>query len=107
MSAPVPLPPPWPSELEALLGQAPELAALWTLEAALRASQAALHAVHSELREEDFALAPHSPSAQACLADALLNHMEGLQVALKRYCSLVLMQDYWAGVKMRHEPPSD
>ncbi len=75
---------------------APELAVLYALEATVRASAAALTAAHSELTAEDFAASPHPPSAQACLADALLTQLEALQHSLCRYRTLLLMQEEWA-----------
>lgn len=82
---------------------APELAVLAALEATLRASAAALTAAHAELEAEDFAASPHPPSAQACLADALLTQVEALQHSLHRYRTLVVMQEQWA----RAAPPSE
>lgn len=82
---------------------APELAVLSALEATLRASVAALTAAHAELEAEDFAASPHPPSAQACLADALLTQVEALQHSLRRYRTLVVMQEEWA----RAAPPSE
>jgi hypothetical protein len=77
---------------------APELAVLAALEATLHASAAALTAAHAELEAEDFAASPHPPSAQACLADALLTQVEALQHSLRRYRTLVVMQAEWARV---------
>ncbi|QRK10645.1 hypothetical protein JQX13_11515 [Archangium violaceum] len=57
---------------------APEMAVLVALAATLRASAAALTAAHAELEAEDFAASPHPPSAQACLAAALLTQVEAL-----------------------------
>jgi len=75
---------------------APELAVLWALEATLHASAAALTAAHAELEAEDFAASPHPPSAQVCLADALLTQVEALQHSLRRYRSLIVMREEWA-----------
>jgi hypothetical protein len=61
--------------------------------------QAALQVAQSELGEEDFAVAPHSPSAQACYADALLHQMQALRQTLHRYCSLITLQDFWDRVR--------
>lgn len=77
---------------------APELAVLAALEATLHASAAALTAAHSELTAEDFAASPHPPSAQACLADALLTQVQALQQSLRRYRTLVVMQEEWGRV---------
>lgn len=82
---------------------APELAVLAALEATLRASATALTAAHAELEAEDFAASPHPPSAQACLADALLTQVEALQHSLRRYRTLVVMREEWARVA----PPSE
>jgi hypothetical protein len=77
---------------------APELAVLVALEATLRASATALTAAHAELEAEDFAASPHPPSAQACLAAALLTQGEALQHSLRRYRTLVVMREEWARV---------
>jgi hypothetical protein len=77
---------------------APELAVLSALEATLHASAAALTAAHAELEAEDFMASPHPPSAQACLADALLTQVEALQHSLRRYRSLIVMREQWARV---------
>jgi hypothetical protein len=90
------------AHLELVL-RAPELAVLSALEATLSASAAALTAAHAELEAEDFAASPHPPSAQACLADALLTQVESLQQSLRRYRTLVIMQEVWA----RAAPPSE
>lgn len=90
------------SHLELVL-YAPELAVLTALEATLRASAAALTAAHAELEAEDFAASPHPPSPQACLADALLTQVQALQHSLRRYLTLVVMQEEWA----RLAPPSE
>ncbi|ATB34549.1 hypothetical protein [Melittangium boletus] len=82
---------------------APELAVLAALEATLRASAAALTAAHAELEAEDFAASPHPPSAQACLAAALLIQVEALQHSLRRYRTLIVMREEWALVA----PPSE
>ncbi len=74
------------------------LAVLSALEATLHASVAALTAAHAELEAEDFAASPHPPSAQACLADALLTQVEALQHSLRRYRSLIVMREEWARV---------
>lgn len=79
-----------------LLLRAPELAVLDALEATLAASSLALTAAWPELEAEDFAAAPVPPSAQACLADALLTQMGALQQSLRRYRSLLVMQEVWA-----------
>jgi hypothetical protein len=75
---------------------APELPVLAALEATLSASATALRAAHAELDAEDFAASPHPPSAQACLADALLIQVESLQRSLRRYRTLVVMRQEWA-----------
>jgi hypothetical protein len=82
---------------------APELAVLAALEATLSASVAALTAAHAELEAEDFVASPHPPSAQACLAAALLTQVEALQHSLRRYRTLVVMREEWARVA----PPSE
>lgn len=88
-----------------LLRQAPELAILYTLLTALECSHSALQVAQSELGEEDFAVAPHSPSAQACLAEALLQQMQALRRTLHRYCSLIAMQALWDRVRPPPSPP--
>lgn len=90
------------AHLELIL-YAPELAVLAALEATLSASVAALTAAHAELEAEDFMASPHPPSAQACLADALLSQVEALQHSLRRYRTLVVMREEWARVA----PPSE
>lgn len=89
-----------------LLRQAPELAALATLEAALAASACALLAAHPELDEEDFAATPQLPSAQACLADALLTQVHSVRLTLNRYRTLVILQEFWAGMQP-HQAPAE
>jgi hypothetical protein len=83
------------AHLELVLS-APELPVLAALEATLSASATALSAAHAELDAEDFAASPHPPSAQACLADALLTQVAALQQSLRRYRTLVVMQQEWA-----------
>lgn len=90
------------ASLELLL-RAPELAVLDALEATLEAASLALTAAHPTLEAEDFAAAPHPPSPQACMADALLTHMEPLRQSLLRYRTLLVMQEVWA----RHAPADE
>lgn len=85
---------------------APELAVLAALDATLRASAAALIAAHAELEAEDFAASPHPPSAQACLAAALLSQVEALQLSPRRYRTLVVMREEWARVAPASEHAS-
>lgn len=69
-----------------LLAEAPELGAIALLELALEVAGNALIAVNGELASDDLLhhLAQH-PSVHACLADAVLRHIHGLQLALVRY----------------------
>lgn len=85
---------------------APELAVLAALDATLRVSVAALLPAHAQLEAEDFAASPHPPSAQACLAAALLSQVEALQHSLRRYRTLVVMREEWARVAPASEPAS-
>ncbi len=87
----------------ALLSQAPELAVLDALEATATAAALALRAVHPELEAEDFAAAPLPPSLQAAMADAILTHLQPLGQALRRYRTLLVMQQVWDC----HTPPAD
>ena len=67
------------------LADSPELAALFALETAISLTQYALLAVHPELEQADFF--PETPplTAEVCLADAILNHVVGLEAAVHRY----------------------
>jgi len=73
---------PGPDELV----EAPELAALHLLDVALVAASNALVAANLELQSDDFVreLAT-GPVIEACLADAVLAHVDSLQLALARY----------------------
>ena len=69
-----------------VVAQWPELAVLEVLAATVAATRTALIAATGELASDDFVneLAG-APMVQACLADALLNHFDGLESALDRY----------------------
>lgn len=72
-----------PSPLQ--LVDAPELAALHVLEAALATTERVLLAAYPEL-EEGLCLSRPSPlSAEAWLADAIIVHVTGLETALFHY----------------------
>ena len=88
-----------------LLSQAPELAVLDALEATMAAASLALRAAHPELGEEDFAAAPHPPSLQSSMADAILTHLPPLRQSLRRYRTLLVMQQLWAGYTPATENP--
>lgn len=65
------------------LAHNPELAAIEILEAAMALTTNALIAQNGELGFEDLMAA--DPPASALLADAIVNHIEGLQNAINRY----------------------
>ena len=69
-----------------LLFDSPELAALAVLDTALVAATNSLIAVNGELMSDDFIrdLAA-APAVHACLAAAIIAHIDGLQAALERY----------------------
>ena len=69
-----------------LLVDSPEFAALAILDTALRVSTHALIAANTELMSDDFIRdLVAAPAVQACLAQALIEHIAGLQRALGRY----------------------
>lgn len=74
------------------LCEAPELAALALLDAALAVASNALLAVHGELQSPTFP-DEGSPGLQAFAADALVLHISGLQSALGRYCAALRQVD--------------
>jgi hypothetical protein len=80
-----------------LLSQAPELAVLDVLEAATQAASLALRCAHPELEQADFAAAPHLPSVQSSMADAILTLLPPLRQSLRRYRTLLVTQQLWAG----------
>jgi hypothetical protein len=88
-----------------LLFQAPELAVLEVLEATIAATCLALRAAHPELGDEDFAAAPHPPSLQSSMADAILTHLPPLRQSLRRYRTLLVTQQLWAGYTPASEDP--
>lgn len=67
------------------LADAPELAALHVLEAALAVTERALLAAYPELEDALCLERPARLSAEACLADAVIVHVTGLETALFRY----------------------
>jgi hypothetical protein len=73
-----------------LLTQWPELAVLEALASLLAVVRPALIAATGELASDDFVRELQGPTAlQACLADAVLNHLDGLETALRRYRDFV------------------
>ena len=78
----------WPPLIPApdQLAETPELAALHILDVALVATSNALIAANLELQSDDSVreLATH-PAVEACLADAVIAHVDALQLALARY----------------------
>jgi hypothetical protein len=79
------------------LAEAPELAAIELLDAALELTSNALLAENGELAFDDFALETASPPAiEAYLADAIINQVEALKHALHRY------RDYVHAAPARH-----
>jgi hypothetical protein len=72
-----------PSTLE--LVDAPELAALHVLETALEIAEQVLIAAYPELAESLDFECPTRLITEACLADAIIVHISGLQTALFRY----------------------
>lgn len=74
------------------LCEAPELAALALLDAALAVASNALLSVHGELLSGDF---PEQgcPGLQAFVADALVLQIHGLQTILGRYCAALRQVD--------------
>ena len=72
-----------------LLTQWPELAIIDALDALL-----ALIAATSEMASDDFVRELQDPQAlQATLADAILNHLDGLKLSLRRYRDYVTAAD--------------
>ena len=77
-----------------LLTQWPELAVLEVLATLLTVVRPALVAATGELASDDFLREPPGPATlQACLADAVLNHLDGLDTALARYRDFVAAAD--------------
>ena len=74
---------PLPSSLE--LAESPELAILYALHAAARATERALLAAHPELEEVDLSAELPPVSHMACAADLLLLHLAALDGAINRY----------------------
>lgn len=72
-----------PSPLQ--LADAPELAALHVLEAALATLECALIAAYPELEDGLCLSRPCPLSTEAWLADAIIVHITGLQTALFHY----------------------
>lgn len=68
------------------LAEAPELAALHVLDVALVTASNALLAANVELQSDDFVRElARAPTVEACLADAVLTHVEPLQSSVARY----------------------
>lgn len=69
--------------------ESPELGLLHALQSALELAERILGVVHPELEQMD--LFPDCPpfSREAYLADAVLTHIAGLEVAIARYRHLV------------------
>jgi hypothetical protein len=72
-----------PSTLQLI--DAPELAALHVLEAALAITERALIAAYPELEDGLYLERPARLSTEAWLADAIAVHISGLETALFRY----------------------
>lgn len=68
-----------------LLLQAPQLAALHLLETALGTAESVLYAAHAELEHLPMFAEDSPTTRQACLADAVLTHVNALQHAVRRY----------------------
>jgi len=68
-----------------VLVRAPELAVLDVLDVALTAAHHALFAANPELESSEYLLEVPQPSVSACLAEAILGHVDALQAALGRY----------------------
>lgn len=68
-----------------LLAQSPEMAILDALDTALDIAANALLAANPELDSSEFVCEVPEPAVQACLADAVVVHVTGLQNALDRY----------------------
>jgi hypothetical protein len=72
------------------LAEAPELAALHVLDAAVAATEAAIGAAYPELDEVDLCSEmPPDLSTDAHVADALLTHLSSLHTAIHRYVGIV------------------
>ena len=71
------------------LTEAPELAALFLLEAALETAGRALFAAHPELETADFYADAPDLTGDALAADAVLTHVDALSAALQRYRALL------------------
>lgn len=68
-----------------VLARVPELAVLDVLDVALTAAHHALFAANPELESSEYLLETPQPSVAACLADAVLDHINALQAAVERY----------------------
>jgi hypothetical protein len=77
MSSPIPPP--------SALREAPQLAALAVLDAALLTAEATLLAHHTELEDLDALLRGERPLPDGCLAPILLAHFDELHYLLGRY----------------------
>jgi hypothetical protein len=65
----------------------PELAVLYALSATLDVTRQALLAAHPDLEHEDFdSERPMELEATGWLADSVITHINGLEVAIQRYC---------------------
>jgi hypothetical protein len=69
------------------LSEAPELAVLHALDAALRAAERALLAAHPELEEVDLNQEPPPLTLLAGLADSLLTQLAGVDAGISRYAA--------------------
>ena len=77
-----------------LLTQWPELAIIDALDALLALVHPALIAATGEMASDDFVRELQDPAAlQAALADAILNHLDGLKLSLRRYRDYVTAAD--------------
>jgi hypothetical protein len=75
------------------LAQSPELAILRALELTLELATNALVAANPELESSDFVCEVPEPSVQACLADAINVHINGLHCAMHHYRLYVASAD--------------
>jgi hypothetical protein len=73
-----------------VLARSPEMAMVELLESAVAIATRALFAANPELESGEFLAELPEPSVQACLADAVLTHLNGLETAINNYCTYVV-----------------
>lgn len=73
-----------------VLARSPEMAVVDLLDSASSIAMQALFAANPEMESGEFLLEIPEPSVQACLADALLVQINGLQAAIRSYRTYVV-----------------